>query len=57
MSMNSQTGQHTGSNCENGLPELMFDVSVTGYSSTLFSCAIDSCHGYVPLNGDDHVGE
>jgi hypothetical protein len=57
MSMNSQTGQHTGSNCENGLPELMLDVSVGGYSSTFFSCAIDSCHGCVPLNGDGHVGE
>jgi len=55
MSMNSQTGQHTGSNCENGLPELMFDVSVTGYSSTFLTGAIEST-GYVPLNGDGHVG-
>ena len=56
MSMNSQTGQHTGTNCENGLPELTLDVSVGGYSSTFFSCAIEST-GYVSIEGDGHVGE
>jgi hypothetical protein len=56
MSMSSQTGQPTGTNCD-GLPEVVCDVSVGGYSSTSLTGAIDSCHGYVPLRGDGHVGE
>jgi hypothetical protein len=67
MRMNAQTGQPTGTNCDSGLSVSITgascfkctktDVSVGGYSSTSLTGAIDSCHGYVPLNGDGHVGE
>lgn len=71
MSMNSQTGQHTGTKgcslsevgalsfkCGLALSfKCKLDVSALGYSSTFSASAIDSCHGCVPLTGDVHVGE
>jgi len=69
--MNSQTGQPSRSKGDSlsevgalsfkcGLAlyfKCKLDVSALGYSSTFSASAIDSCHGYVPLTGDVHVGE
>ena len=65
MRMNGQTGQPTGTNCDSGLSELtkgalcfkcgLTDVSVSGYSSTSFTGAIETT-GYVSFQGDGHDG-